>query len=89
MSLIARLRAAIRTNNYEYSRHALEEMDEDDLSDGDVREAILQGGVRAELTDDPRSIRYLVKGKSGSIDVEIIVRFTDEDSIRIITVYVP
>ena len=89
MSTIARLRAAIRTNNYEYSQHALEEMDEDNLSDGDVREAILQSGVRAELTGDPRSIRYLVKGKSGSIDIEVIVRFTTEDSIRIITVYVP
>ena len=61
MSTIARLRAAIRTNNYEYSQHALEEMDEDNLSDGDVREAILQGGVRAELTGDPRSIRYLLR----------------------------
>lgn len=89
MGTIAQLRAAIRTNNYEYSQHALEEMDEDNLSDGDVREAILQGGVRAELTGDPRSIRYLVKGKSGSIDIEVIVRFTTEDSIRIITVYVP
>jgi hypothetical protein len=89
MSVIARLRAAIRTNNYEYSQHALDEMDEDDLSDADVREAILRGGIRAELTDDPRGIRYLVKGKSGSIDIEIIARFTTEDSIRIITVYVP
>ncbi len=89
MSVIARLRAAIRTNNYEYSQHALEEMDEDNLSDGDVREAILRGGVRTELTDDPRSMRYLVKGKSGSIDIEIIARFTAEESVRIITVYVP
>ena len=89
MSVIARLRSAIRTNNYEYSQHALEEMDEDDLSDADVREAILRGGVRSELTDDPRSVRYLVKGKSGSIGMEIIARFTAEDRIRIITVYVP
>jgi hypothetical protein len=88
MSTIARLRAAIRTNRYEYSQHALEEMDEDDLSDSDVREAVLRG-VQAELTDDPRSIRYLVKGQSGSIDIEIIARFIAEDAIRIITVYVP
>ena len=32
MSVISRIRAALRTNNYEYSQHALEEMDEDDLS---------------------------------------------------------
>lgn len=89
MSVIARLRAALRANNYEYSQHALEEMDEDDLSDADVREAILRGGIRTELTDDPRSIRYLVKGKAGRIDVEIVVRFVAEDKIRIITVYVP
>jgi hypothetical protein len=89
MSVIARLRAALRTNNYEYSQHALEEMDEDDLSDADIREAILRGGIRAELTDDPRSIRYLVKGKSGSIEIEIIIRFTAEDQVRIITAYIP
>ena len=89
MSIIARLRAAVRTNNYEYSQHALEEMDEDNLSDIDVREAIFHGGVRSELTDDPRSIRYLVKGKSGSIEIEVIARFTTKESIRIITVYIP
>jgi hypothetical protein len=58
-------------------------------SDSDVREAILRSGVQAELTDDPRSIRYLVKGKSGRIDIEIIVRFVTEDQVRIITVFVP
>ena len=89
MSVIARLRAAVRTNNYEYSQHALEEMDEDDLSDADVREAILSGGIRAELTDDPRSLRYLVKGRSGNVDIEIIARFLTEDAVRIITVYIP
>ena len=89
MSTIARLRKAIHANRYEYSQHALEEMDEDNLSDEDVREAVLHGGVRTELMDDPRSMRYLVKGKSGSIDIEVIVRFTTENSIRIITVYVP
>jgi hypothetical protein len=89
MSTIARLRAAVRTNNYEYSQHALEEMDEDDLSDTDVREAILSGGIRTELTDDPRGLRYLVKGKSGNIDSEIIARFVTEDTVRIITVYTP
>ena len=89
MSVISRIRAALRTNNYEYSQHALEEMDDDDLSDADVREAILHGGMRAELTDDPRSIRYLVKGKSGRIDIEIIARFVADDEVRIITAYVP
>jgi hypothetical protein len=89
MSNIARIRAAIRVNHYEYSQHALEGMDEDDLSDNDVREAILHGGVQAELTDDPRSIRYLVKGQSGSIDLKIMTRFIAEDTVRIITVYIP
>jgi hypothetical protein len=49
----------------------------------------LSGGVRSELTDDPRGARYLVKGKAGNIDIEIIVRFSTEDRIRIITAYVP
>jgi hypothetical protein len=64
-------------------------MDEDDLTDADVRRAILNGGVRDELTDDPRGIRYLIKGKSGGVDIEISVRFIYDDWLRIITVYVP
>jgi hypothetical protein len=89
MSIIARIRSAIRSNQYEYSSHALDEMDEDDLRDSDIREAILSGGVQSELTDDPRGIRYLVKGKSGKIDIEIIVRFITRERIRIVTAYTP
>lgn len=89
MSIIARFRAAVRANRYEYSQHALEEMDEDDLADSDVRQAILNGGVRHELTDDPRSVRYVIKGKSNGVDIEVVARLIADDQVRIITVYVP
>ncbi len=54
---IKRIRRAIREGRYEYTVHALEEMDEDDLDESDVRYAILNGEISSELTDDPRGIR--------------------------------
>ena len=89
MSIIARFRTAVRANRYEYSQHALEEMNEDDLADLDVRQAILNGGVRHELTDDPRSMRYVIKGESNGVDIEVVARLISGDWARIITVYVP
>jgi len=61
---IKRIRRAIREGRYEFTVHALEEMDEDDLDELDVRFAILHGDVSSELTDDPRGIRFLVRGSN-------------------------
>jgi hypothetical protein len=51
---IKRIRRAIREGRYEFTVHALEEMDEDDLDESDVRYGILHGEISSELTDDPR-----------------------------------
>lgn len=56
---IKRIRRAIREGRYEFTIHALEEMDDDDLDESDVRFAVLHGEISAELTDDPRGIRLL------------------------------
>ncbi len=45
------IRRAIREGRYEFTVHALEEMDEDEIEEEDVRQAILQGSLSAELTD--------------------------------------
>jgi hypothetical protein len=37
-------------------------MDEDDLTDADVRATILNGRVAKTLTDDPRGERFVVRG---------------------------
>ena len=51
---IKRIRRSIREGRYEFTVHALEEMDDDDLDESDVRYAILPGEISSELTDDPR-----------------------------------
>jgi hypothetical protein len=59
---IRRIRLALKEGRYEYSVHALEEMDEDLLADSDVYEATMKGKVVARLTGDPRGTRFVVRG---------------------------
>lgn len=61
---IKRIRRAIREERYEFTIHALEEMDDDDLDETDVRYAVLHGEISSELTDDPRGIRFVVLGNA-------------------------
>jgi hypothetical protein len=44
-----RIRGAVRQGRYEFTLHALEEMDEDDLSESDVRKVLGRGRVIARL----------------------------------------
>jgi hypothetical protein len=50
-----RIRRAVRQGRYQFSGHSLEEMDEDDLSEADVRRVVLGGDIVTELTDDPEA----------------------------------
>ena len=87
---IRRIRRAVREDHYEFTIHALEEMDEDDLTDTDVRQTLLQGRVVARLSDDPRGIRFVVRGtpKDGVAEIEVVCRFLPSSLLRIITAYV-
>ena len=64
-------------------------MDEDDLTEEDVCHAILKGKLLAELTDDPRGIRFVIQGaaKDESCEIEVVCRFLPSGLMRIITVY--
>ena len=86
---IKSIRKKIRDGRYEFTAHAIEEMDEDDLDEADVRQAILHGNVSAELTDDPRGIRFVVRGLADDEEreVEVVCRFLSSGLLRIITVY--
>jgi hypothetical protein len=86
---IKRIRRAIREGRYEFTVHALEEMDEDDLDESDVRQAVLHGDISAELTDDPRGSRFVVRGTTHNKDreMEVVCRFLPSGLLRIITVY--
>lgn len=83
------IRRAIREGRYEFTVHALEEMDEDDIEEADVRQAVLRGSLSAELTDDPRGKRFVVRGMVHSQDreIEVVCRFLPSGMLRIITVY--
>lgn len=86
---LRRIRRAIREGRYEVTVNALEEMDDDDLDEADVREAILGGRPSAELTDDPRGTRFVVRGSTQNKDreIEVVCRFLPSGLLRIITVY--
>jgi hypothetical protein len=86
---IRRIRGAIRRGRYEFTLHALEEMDEDGLAESDVRRTLLRGRVTARLTDDPRGVRFLVQGtrQGDDAEIEVVCRFLPSGLMRIITVY--
>ncbi len=87
---IRRIRRAVREDRYEFTIHALEEMDEDDLTDADMRDALFKGKVVDRLSDDPRGIRFVVRGtpKDDDSEIEVVCRFMPSGLLRIITVYV-
>jgi phosphopantetheine adenylyltransferase len=86
---IRRIRRAAREGRYEFTVHALEEMDEDDITEADVAQAIISGSLVATLTDDRRGIRFVVRGtsKDKDLDIEVVCRFLPSALMRIITVY--
>ena len=86
---IRRIRGAAREGRYEFTLHALEQMDEDDLGESDVRSALLRGRVTTQLSADPRGVRFVVQGtpRGRSADIEVVCRFLPSGVMRIITVY--
>lgn len=86
---INQIRRAIRQKHYEFTIHALEEMDEDDLDERDVCYAVLHGNLSSELTDDPRGTRFVVNGPCYDPEriTEVVCRFLPSGMLRIITVY--
>ena len=86
---IRRIRLALSEGRYEYSIHALEEMDQDQLVDSEVYEVIMSGKVVAKLTGDPRGTRFVIRGLAAGkgSEVEVVCRFVPSAILRIITVY--
>ncbi len=84
---LRRIRRAIREERYEFTAHAIEEMDDDDLAEEDVRDILLRGKLDRELTRDPRGSRFVVRGEPRGLEVEVVCRFLPSNRLRIITVY--
>lgn len=86
---LKKIRRVVWSGRYEFTSHALEEMDEDDVDESDVRHAILRGTLVATLGDDPRGERFVIRGKTrdGDLSIEVVCRFLPTGRLRIITVY--
>lgn len=87
---LRRIRRAVRLGRYEYTSHALDEMDDDKLTEDDVRLVLLRGRLVEELTDDPRGVRFVILGSPElrDVQVEVVCRFLPSGLMRIITAYV-
>ena len=84
-----RIRRAAAQGRIEYTTHAFEEMDKDDLTISDVRSVLLHGRLVARLRGDVRGERLLVRGSlaGDASEVEVICRFPGSGKLSIITVY--
>jgi hypothetical protein len=86
---VRRIRRCVREGRYEFTVHAIEELDEDDLTEADAHDVLLGGKLVAELTDDPRGSRYVLRGMCSGHpnEVEVVCRLLPSGMLRVITVY--
>ncbi|MCK4357901.1 MAG: DUF4258 domain-containing protein [Candidatus Cloacimonetes bacterium] len=87
--VINKIRDALRTGNYDMTHHAIEEMSEDRLRIFDVESAIFNGKIIKREKEDPRGIKYIIKGVGSdqSTPVGVVGRFKETGVFLIITVY--
>lgn len=88
MTILTRIKTAVRDGNYEITEHAVEEAEADYLGPLDVRHAILNGDLVRRYTRDPRGPRYKLCGPAldGRL-MYIVCRFNEWRGVRIITVF--
>ncbi len=88
MSILGRIRQKILLNEYFFSIHALEELENDDFTTDDAVHAILNGEIIEKLTYDIRGTRYVVCGNA--LDerlLEVVCRFHPTSKLLVITCY--
>jgi len=83
-----RIHQVVRQNQYEFSMHALEEMDDDELLETDIHHVLLHGDIVAKLTEDERGMRLVIRGISVGKEIEVVCRFLSSGWLRIITTYI-
>jgi hypothetical protein len=89
LNVIERIREAVREGRYLFTDHAKDEAEADNLWLEDIVKVLLTGEIDAIYTDDPRGMRFVVRGKVEGLAVDVVCRFTADGSILIIiTVYV-
>jgi len=87
--IIDKIRDSIRTNNYDLTYHAIEEMADDELDTFDIESAILNGKIMKIDKNDPLGTKYIVRGigKNQSTLIGIVGRFKETGIFLIITAY--
>ena len=87
--IIDKIGNAIRTGKYDMTYYAVEEMAEDKLGILDVESAVLSGKIIKRQKDDPRGVKYVIKGLAGdqSTPIGVVGRFKETGIFLIITVY--
>jgi Domain of unknown function (DUF4258) len=86
---IDRIRKAVREGNYVFTDHVIEEAQADDLLLEDVIQVLLSGEIDSTYSDDPRGTRYVVRGDSDGLEIDVVCRFKRDGTLLIIiTVYI-
>ena len=87
--LLETIRDAIIRGDYDLTRHAVDEMAEDNLDILDVESAILSGEIVKTETNDPRGPRHTIVGlaEDGKTEVGVVGRLTETSIYLVITVY--
>lgn len=87
--LLERIRYAILSGEYDWTRHAIDEMAEDGLGIFDIESAILDGEITKTETDAPRGPRYTIIGlaENRKTEVGVVGRFTETGIYLIITAH--
>ena len=87
--LLERIQVAMLSGDYDLTRHAIDEMVEDELSIFDIECAISSGEITKTETDDVRGSRYTIIGlaEDRKTEVGVVGRFTETGVYLIITVY--
>lgn len=89
MSVIQRIRRAIREGNYLFTGHAREEAEADGLRLRDIIDVLLSGELDSVYADDVRGPRYVVRGFVERVELDVVCRFRADGALLIIiTVYV-
>lgn len=81
------IKQRIRDGLYRLTDHAIEEMDDEGISDADVAAAVVTGKLARRLTHDPRGTRYVMRGScNDGRRLEVVCRLIGA-RVRVLTVY--
>lgn len=85
--ILRSIKQKIEAGEYLLTDHALQELDEDDIAEGELLWVIRTSRLERTLTDDPRGTRYVLRGRTpDGYEAEVVCRVV-EGKIRILTAY--